>query len=70
MNSALVNTLQVSRTVIADFCQRHHIQKLSLFGSALRQDFNPNSDIDILVEFMPNHIPGLIRFGGMELELS
>ena len=54
---------------IADFCERHHIRKLALFGSILRDDFGPNSDIDVLVEFDPNHIPGLAFFG-MEQELS
>ncbi len=55
---------------IDDFCKRHHIQKLSVFGSVLRDDFGPNSDVDFLVEFDPDHIPGLIRLAGMELELS
>ena len=44
---------------IADFCRRHHIQKLSLFGSVLSDDFNPDSDVDVLVEFEPGHVPGL-----------
>ncbi len=54
---------------IADFCRRHHIRKLALFGSILRDDFGPDSDIDVLVEFDPEHIPGLAFFG-MEEELS
>lgn len=54
---------------IADFCRRHHIRKLALFGSILHEDFRPDSDIDVLVEFDPNHIPGLAFFG-MDLELS
>jgi predicted nucleotidyltransferase len=54
---------------IADFCRRHHIRKLALFGSVLRDDFGPQSDIDVLVEFEPGHLVG---FGiiGMEEELS
>ncbi len=52
------------------FCRKHHIRKLSLFGSVLREDFKPKSDVDVLVEFDPDHIPGLIRFCGMERELS
>jgi predicted nucleotidyltransferase len=48
----------VSREQIADFCRRHHIRKLSLFGSVLRDDFGPDSDIDVLVEFEPGHTPG------------
>ena len=52
------------------FCRRHHIRKLALFGSVLRDDFRPDSDIDVLVEFESSHVPGLIRLAGMELELS
>lgn len=55
---------------IAAFCQRYHIQKLSLFGSVLRDDFGPDSDIDVLVEFEPGQHVGLIRLAGMEIELS
>jgi len=62
--------IKISRTRIAAFCRRHHISKLALFGSVLRDDFQPDSDIDVLVEFEPGHVPGLIRLAGMELELS
>lgn len=55
---------------LADFCQRYHIRKLSFFGSVLREDFKPDSDVDILVEFEPTHIPGLIRLAKIEQELS
>ena len=55
---------------IDDFCRRRHIRKLSLFGSVLRDDFQADSDIDVLVEFDPDHIPGLMTLAGMELELS
>lgn len=55
---------------IADFCRRHHISKLSLFGSALSEDFSERSDIDLLVEFEPGYRVGLIRLAGMEIELS
>ena len=54
---------------IADFCRRHHIRKLAVFGSALREDFRPDSDLDVLVEFAPEHTSGLAFFG-MEQELS
>jgi predicted nucleotidyltransferase len=54
---------------IADFCRRYHIRKLAVFGSALRKDFRPDSDLDVLVEFDPGHTPGLAFFG-MEQELS
>src|SRR4030042_1835348 len=62
--------LIVSKKKIEDFCKKHHIRKLSLFGSVLRDDFRSDSDVDVLVEFDPNHIPGLIRLAGMEFELS
>jgi predicted nucleotidyltransferase len=44
---------------VADFCRKHHIRKLSFFGSVLGNTFTPDSDIDVLVEFEPDHIPGL-----------
>jgi predicted nucleotidyltransferase len=62
--------LAIPQDRIADFCRRHHIRKLSLFGSVLRDDFGPDSDVDVLVEFEPGHVPGLIRLAGMEFELS
>src|SRR3990170_7262390 len=62
--------IDLPREKIAEFCKRNHIRRLSLFGSALRGDFGPESDIDFLVEFDPDHIPGLIRLAGMEIELS
>ena len=55
---------------IAEFCQRHHIRKLSLFGSVLREDFRPDSDIDFLVEFEPGKTPGFFGMFRMETELS
>lgn len=55
---------------IAELCRRHHIQRLALFGSALRDDFKPDSDVDILVEFHPDYTPGLIKLAGIEIELS
>ena len=54
---------------IADFCRRHYIRRLALFGSVLRDDFGPDSDVDVLVEFDPEHIPGLAFFG-MQDELT
>ena len=55
---------------IADFCRRHRIHRLSVFGSVLREDFGPESDVDILVEFEAGHCVGFITFAGMENELS
>lgn len=48
---------------LATFCRERGIRKLSLFGSVLRDDFSPNSDLDVLVEFMPGQTPGLAFFG-------
>lgn len=48
-----------SREQIAVFCRRHHISKLSFFGSVLREDFGGGSDVDVLIEFTPGHTPGL-----------
>jgi predicted nucleotidyltransferase len=59
----------IPQDAIADFCRRHHIRKLALFGSVLRDDFHPASDVDVLVEFDPDHVPGLAFFD-MEGELS
>ena len=55
---------------LAAFCRKHHIKKLSLFGSVLRDDFRPDSDVDMLVEFEPKHHVGFFQFVGMELELT
>lgn len=60
----------VSSEKIAEFCRRNHIRKLSLFGSVLREDYRPDSDVDVLVEFEPNHGPGFIGLMKMENELS
>lgn len=54
---------------IADFCRRHHIRRLAFFGSVLRQDFGPDSDVDVLVEFEPGRVPGLAFFT-MQRELG
>jgi len=62
--------IDIPKDRIADFCHRHHIRRLSLFGSVLRDDFRPESDVDVLVEFEEGKSPGLIRLAGMELELS
>lgn len=56
--------------VLADFAARHGIQRLSAFGSVLRADFDDSSDVDLLVEFEADRIPGLLRVAAMELELS
>ncbi len=62
--------IDIPQKKIAEFCQRHHIKRLALFGSALRDDFKPDSDVDVLVEFEPGTRIGMIRLAGIELELS
>jgi len=62
--------LDVPRDRLADFCRRHRIRKLSLFGSVLRDDFGPESDVDMLVEFEPEARIGYIGRGGIEGELG
>lgn len=66
---------QQSRIVIKNeqlesFCIRNHIRKLSFFGSVLRDDFRPDSDVDVLVEFQPGHPVGFLKIAAMEQELS
>lgn len=61
--------ITIDREDIARFCRRHGIKRLSLFGSILREDFRPDSDIDILVEFEPGQTPSLFDLGGMLMEL-
>ncbi len=55
---------------LADFCKKNHIRKLSVFGSFIRGQIRPDSDIDVLVEFERNHTPGLFSIIRMEMELS
>ena len=55
---------------LAAFANAHSIHRLALYGSALRDDFGPDSDIDLLVEFRPEHTPGLLHLAQMELELE
>lgn len=55
---------------LARFCEEHHITKLALFGSVLTDHFGPDSDIDVLVEFEPSEVPGMMGISAMERELS
>jgi hypothetical protein len=61
--------IQLPPAQVTEFCRRHHIRKLAVFGSALHGDARPDSDLDVLVEFEPGHVPGLAFFA-MEQELS
>ena len=62
--------LEVSEAELAPICRRHRIRKLSLFGSRLKGTARPDSDVDLLVEFEPDAVPGLLGIAAMELELS
>ncbi len=62
--------IPIPRDKLADFCRRHHIRWLAIFGSALRADFREDSDVDILVEFEPGYAPGLLKLARMERELA
>ena len=66
---SIIPHLNIPQDKIAEFCRRHHIQSLALFGSVLSSQFQPESDIDVLVTFEPERIPGLAFFA-MQDELS
>ena len=65
-----IKSINIPEGAIKRFCKKHHIRKLSIFGSVLGKDFKFDSDIDVLVEFHQDHIPGLIKLAGIEIELS
>jgi len=65
-----VKNIEIPIPDITRLCQKHHINKFALFGSVLRDDFNPDSDIDVLVEFNPKHIPGFIKLYQIQEEIS
>ena len=62
--------IAIDKEVIAAFCQRRHIIRLALFGSVLTDHFREDSDVDVLVEFDPDHVPSLFGLARMERELS
>ncbi len=62
--------IEISKDVLVAFCQRHHIRRLSLFGSVLTDAFKSESDVDVLVEFQPGRTPGLLHMAELEIELS
>ncbi len=61
--------VEIPTEALATFCRENGIRQLAV-GSALRDDFGPDSDVDLLVEFEPDRIPGLLGLAGMEIELS
>ena len=66
----MASGIPIDRRELIKLCRKHHISRLSLFGSVLRDDFQPGSDVDVLVEFEPEHVPGFIGLHGIEKELS
>lgn len=66
----MVRHIDIPTDTIAEFCRRNHIRKLSLFGSVLRDDFRPDSDVDVLVEFEPNVPVGFFKLVALQDELS
>ena len=62
--------IKIPKQPLQQFCQTHHIRRLSIFGSILREDFGPDSDIDVLVEFEPEHVPGFFKLAEMERDLQ
>jgi predicted nucleotidyltransferase len=61
--------VSIDRDAVSAFCRRHHIMRRALFGSVLREDFGPDSDVDVLVEFQAGHVPGF-DFVSIEREFS
>ncbi len=71
MNRVLqVGDVQTDETKLADLCMQYHVQELSLFGSAARGEMRPDSDIDLLVEFLPDAETDLVDYAGLMLDLS
>jgi predicted nucleotidyltransferase len=66
----MLTNLHLDEASVTEFCRRHHLLRLAFFGSVLRDDFAENSDVDVLVEYSPGHVPGFIALTGMEEELS
>lgn len=62
--------IEIPRERVAEFCRRHHIRRLSFFGSVISEHFTQDSDVDVLVEFEQGQVVGLLRLAGMEIELS
>jgi predicted nucleotidyltransferase len=62
--------IEIHRDELAAFCRRNHIRRLSFFGSVLRDDFRPDSDVDVLVEFEPGAHCGMLGLAGLEIELG
>ena len=70
MNPAHLSQIDLPLDAIRAFCERNHIRRLALFGSVLREDFGPESDVDVLVEFLPGARVSLFDMEAMQIELS
>jgi len=68
--ASMAKAISIDHISLAALCRRHHIRRLSLFGSVLRPDFRPDSDVDVLVEFEPGQVPGFLALYEVEAELS
>jgi len=66
----MTKPVSVPKDKIVDFCRRYHVKKFHLFGSALREDFGPESDVDVLVEFEPDAPIGFVALSRMQRELA
>lgn len=66
----MYSNIAIDQDKIREFCERNHIRRLALFGSVLTDDFRPDSDVDVLVEFAPGSIVGLFNIAAMEEELT
>jgi predicted nucleotidyltransferase len=65
-----VGSVQVSEGPLAELCAKYGVRELAVFGSAARGEMRPDSDIDLLVEFLPKAEPGLLDYSGLMLDLS
>ena len=62
--------ISIDEQTLSELCKRYHVKRLAFFGSVLRDDFGPDSDVDVLVEFEPGARVGLITLAGMEIDLE
>ena len=62
--------LALDRQRLAEVCRSYHVRRLALFGSALHEDFRPDSDVDLLIEFDPDRRPGMVGLHQLEEELA
>lgn len=66
----LTRKIKIDKVRLGEYCRQRHIARLSFFGSVLRDDFNDDSDVDVLVDFEQGHTPGFLQIAQMERELS